>query len=748
MGSTSNAQERQPLLSAFGSVLGTNIIWDRSPHHSFTTEGSANSSDNENNDPLNYRTSIDRGIEDTFAVKKKGKWSTVRKRVRYYLPLFSWITKVRPETMPYDFVAALATVCMLIPQCLAYAHLAHLRPVVGIYSCLVPLFGYTLMGTSPHIVIGPEALISILLGTELVDAYRREIAQNVLEGSIYGVAGGSFGAPPVALSPGGLQAGLAPSGNDIVAEGPEISGDIAMITLLSGVMCFLLGFVRMGYLDVVFSPPLIAGFANAAAITLLTEQFRPLFGLAIAEPIDASTVEKIWIYVRNIDTLDWAVTMYGLGSLAIMTGWRAIKSVYTKNGQNPHLQLIPMPAVVCFLGCLVAWSTNAVERYELPVLGQVDAHFPSVTLPKADVSACLGLASSITLIGIAESLAVAKLYARRRNRAMSPNRELVGLGIANILGSFFGAIPAYGSMPRATLMDAAGGRSMLVSAFMTGMVAVILKSLLPLFTYLPTATMAAIVVSAAIAMFESHELLYSIHMRDFPSFAQNLAVCITTLCLGVKLGIIIGVTVSLLLILKHTTLPKMRMIGRNRQTGALKPITDWEDVEPLQGVLLIRLDEALYFWNTSQLRDWIGRLERYGNMETHPSEKATIPSIEYAVFDVKKVPYLDISGASILLDIVRSYHQKDVIVCFTRIPQASITVFQKSGLLEEVGEEFIFPTIESAINFLDKRGLSVSGSSSNATPRITPGASPRDHTIIIDHHDDDDNTMSTPVRKV
>ncbi|KAJ1549350.1 Solute carrier 26, partial [Cladochytrium tenue] len=286
---------------------------------------------------------------------------------------------------------------------------------------------------------------------------------------------------------------------------------------------------------------------------------------------------------------------------------------------------------------LVALSTLlcGVFRWDklgLDILRDVEGGLMAPRLPAEPASKVryyLLSAVLISVIGFVESIAVAKTYATKYNYSMSPNRELVAIGAANVFGSVFGGWPAFGSLGRSAVNDASGARTQ-VAGFVTGVIILVtIVALLPLFYFLPKAVCSAIIVVAATKLIELHDVVFILKLRAWNDLGLLLLTFLSTLLVSIEVGTLISVGTSLLLVVQHTTKTRIAILGRtyvvDPASGNVKvkfrSISDKAEVERIEGSLVIRVEEGLYFGNTGQLTERLNRVGMYGELGVHPGEE-------------------------------------------------------------------------------------------------------------------------------
>jgi sulfate permease, SulP family len=451
-------------------------------------------------------------------------------RLQRYLPLRGWLHRSDAGSRRADLLAGLTVAAMLVPQGMAYAALAGMPPVTGLYASTVPLVAYALLGTSGQLAFGPVAIVSLLTASTIA---------------------------PLADGDPALYVTLA-----------------ALLALLVGGLQVLLGLLRAGRLTTLLSHPVIAGFTSAAAIVIATSQLDKLLGVSIGRP-------EGWL--ERILALGRAIPEASLATLAV--GTVAIVLLIVGRRLGPK---VPTPLLV------VAITTAAVPLLDLEargvaILGEVPGGLPLPALPSAPLEAIVALlpgAIIIALLSYLEGISVARAIAARTRDRIDPDQELLASGAANLAAGLFQAFPVAGGFSRTAVNHTAGARTPLASLVTAGAVLLALLVLAPLFTTLPQVVLAAVVLVAVAKLVDLREGVHAwrVERTDGISFWVTF---LATLFVGVELGIGIGVATSLVLSLWRVGVP--RITTRPCPTGTVVQLEG--DLLPASGVRLLELLE-------------------------------------------------------------------------------------------------------------------------------------------------------------
>ena len=472
-------------------------------------------------------------------------------RILSFVPLWQQLRTYDASTFRSDLAAGLTVGVMLIPQGMAYALIAGVPPIYGLYAPLVPLVIYALFGTSRQLAVGPVAMISLLIA-----------------------------------------AGVAPlAGSDV----ETYVGLTLLLSLMVGVVRFGMGVLKGGFLANFLSHPVLIGFTSAAAIIIGFSQLKHLIGVDL--PQSNLIVDVIAATVERFDQISGVTVALGIGSIMLVAGLRRL---------SPR---IPGALVVVVLStAVVSWF--GLESLGVRTVGFIPGGLPGPVLPPIDaasIQALVPAALTIALVGFMESIAVGKVYARKHGYAIDPDKELIALGLGNIAGAFFQSFPTTGGFSRTAVNDQSGAKTNVAGLISAGIVGLTLLALTSLFYSLPNAALAAIVMVAVTKLIDVREALrlWKVDRRDF---WLMMLTGVATLVLGIQEGILVGIVMSLVLVVQQSYRPHSAIVGRMPGTTSYRNLKRNPEAIQQPGLLIFRLDESLYFANIEHLKDNIGEL--------------------------------------------------------------------------------------------------------------------------------------------
>ncbi len=556
------------------------------------------------------------------------------------LPLGRQLEGYDREQLGSDLSAGLTVGVMLIPQGMAYALIAGMPPIYGLYASLVPLVVYALMGTSRQLAVGPVAMVSLLVA-----------------------------------------AGVGPlAGGD-----PDRYIALALLlALMVGVIQLSMGLLRFGFLTNFLSHPVLAGFTTAAALIIGASQLRHLFGVDLPNSNHVHEIlGALWGQVGAIHGLTLAMGIVAIGLLVGLKRWRPT---------------FPAALTVVALFTAAVWLLG-LEGAGLRVVGVVPGGLPAPVLPPLDpasVWALMPVALTIALVGFMESIAVAKVYATKNRHEVDPNRELVALGAANLVGALFRAFPTTGGFSRTAVNDQAGARTTVATLVSAAIIGLTLLFLTGLFRTLPTAVLAAIVMVAVANLVNWREAvhLWRVDRQDFWMMAITFA---ATLGLGIEEGILVGVLVSLGALVYETSRPHAAVLGRLPGTETYRNLARHPEAEAPEGVTIYRLDSALCFANVEFLRDQVR-----GLVEADPAPHTF-------VFDFHAVNGVDSTGLHHLEELLGYLARMGIAVYFAGVKGPVMDRLRRAGLDQRIGPDRFFHEVCDAVDEADRIRAPVPG---------------------------------------
>jgi len=505
---------------------------------------------------------------------------------------------------------------MLVPQGMAYALLAGLPPEIGLYASTLPLLAYALLGTSRQLAVGPVAIVSLLTASALAPLYEQ------------GTAGYISAA--------------------------------ALLALLVGAAHLVLGFGRLGFVVNFLSHSVLVGFTAAAAIIIGFSQVKHLLGVSV--PRTDHFHETVTEVLSVIGGTDMTTLAIGLGSVALLL---VLKRVARR---------VP-GALVVVIATTVVVTLADLGSSGVATVGSIPGSLPLFALPdfgSGAIADLLPTALVITLVGFMESIAVAKVYARRHRYDVEANRELVALGASNVTAGLFGGYPVTGGFSRTAVNDSAGARTPLASVITAVIVLITIALLTPLFENLPKAALGAIIIVAVINLVDIAEMRHIAAVKRTDLVGLGVAF-FATLILGIEVGIGVAVVASMLVVFARMSKPHTAVLGRIPGTTSWRNLERFPDAETIPGIDIVRIDAALSFVNSQHVKRLLG--DRAAQLQIEPRA---------LVLDCSGINDIDATGAETLAEILTDLDESPVVLHLCDVKGPVRDVLRRAGLWERL----------------------------------------------------------------
>lgn len=531
-----------------------------------------------------------------------------------------------------DVVAGLTVWAVLVPESIAYATIAGVPPIVGLYAAPAALVLYALLGSSRQLVVGPMSATAALSASVV--------------------------------------------GSVTVAHATDTAALSAALAVVAGAAALTAGLLRLGFLASFISQPVLKGFVVGLALTIIVGQVPALLGV---DGSDGGFPTRVWGAVTALDDVHWLTLAVGGGALAVLLLLRRL------------LPVVPSSLVVVLVGTALTGALG-LDRHGLEIVGSLPSGLPAFALPEVPLAAYGALAAGgagIVLVGFAEGLGAAKTYAARTGDTIDTNRELLGLGGANLTAGLASGMVVNGSLSKTAVNGAAGARSQ-VSGLTAALLTVLtLLFLTGLFEKLPEAVLAAVVIAAVLELVDVHAIreLYGLSTRRLTGiyglaaradFLGALTALLGVLLLGTLPGLLVGVAVSLLLLLYRASRPNIAELGRvPAGRGQWADRARHPGNTPVQDTVVVRVESGLFFANSDRVR------QRILDLVEERGASA-------AVLDAETVPFVDASAVSMLRELAEHLRGRGVAFAVAR------DIGQVRDLLG--GTVPVFPAIDAAVS--------------------------------------------------
>jgi SulP family sulfate permease len=507
-----------------------------------------------------------------------------------------------------------------------------------LYASIVPLLIYAIFGTSRQLAVGPVAMVSLLTATAL--------------GAIEGLS----------IS--------------------EYINYALILALIVGVIQFLLGLFRLGFLVNFLSHPVISGFTSAAALIIGLSQLKHLLGIDI--PRSHHINEILMNAVDSISAINWISFIIGVLGIAIII-------LVKKIGKSLPSQLF---AVIFGIVAVSVFDLDTGVN-SVKIVKDIPSTLPSFNIPSISIETIqllLPMGLTIALVSFMESIAVAKaIQSKHRDYKVVPNQELVSLGLANVIGSFFQSYPVTGGFSRTAVNDQAGAKTTMASVISAILIILTLLFLTPLFYNLPKAILASVIMVAVFGLIDYKEVIH-LWKSDKTDFSLLLVTFFSTLIFGIEKGIGIGVVLSLVMVVFKTTKPHVAVLAKVPGTHFYRNIERFNTLVPNKRMLIFRFDAQIYFANTNYFKETLEELVL--------AKKETL---EIIILDGESINSIDSSGIHMLHEVISSYRNMNIEIAFTGIKGPVRDALEKSGIMKKISYEQCFMSIQEAVDAFEEK---------------------------------------------
>lgn len=575
------------------------------------------------------------------------------------LPCLAWLRHYRwRKDLKADVVAGCTVAVMSVPQSLSYARIAGLPLQFGLYGAFAPVICYALFGSSRHLAVGPVAILSLLLSSSLSE-----------------------------LIPGAKQ-NWDPNDPANPAAQTAYNAAAIQVSVLVGLMYLAVGTLRLGFLIDFLSHSVLSGFTTGAAAVIGISQVKLIFGVHVPRVTSTlSTVTYLVTHIREAQPLEVAM---GLTWLAILL---TMKHVGLRYRRLRFLRPIgPFTVALSSITCVWAFDLN------VRTIGAVPAGLPPLTvsswLPvQVSLKALLQLAATLTMVGLMESIAIAKALASASKQTLDANQELRGLGLANLVGAAFCCYPITGGLARSAVNADAGARSGIAGAVTAAMVGVVLLYLTDLTKFMPLNAMGSIVLAGVSGLlnFRDSKFLWRISKRDWSVWAVSM---LGTILLGPEAGLLISVSLALLFVIYESATPNVVQLGRLPGTRVYRNLRQYPEAEPVQGMMLARVGASIYFANMQYI---VERLRKFTLRAQEAAVAEGRPRVQFIVLDLSPVQHIDASAVRDFFDFAREMADLGVCLVAANPSPHVAAIFERSGLQAALGPQSLFVRVHDAV---------------------------------------------------
>ena len=547
-----------------------------------------------------------------------------------WLPGLRTARRYERAWLRHDLLAGLALATMLVPVGIAYAEASAVSGIYGLYATIIPLLAYAVFGPSRILVLGPDSALAPLI--------------------LAVVASQSGGDPGRAIA---------------------IASAMAVV---AGVVCIAAGLLKLGFVTELLSKPIRYGYMNGIAFTVLLSQAPKMFGFSVDEE---GPLRQAWGFLDGVlsGETNNAALLVGAGTLAtilLLKRWPRLPGV--------------LIAVVGATAAVAAFDLNT--RAEVSVLGMLPQGLPGFSLPRIggeDVSSILLGGLAVALVSFADTSVLSRVYAAKTKTKVDPNQEMVGLGVANLAGGFFQGFPISSSSSRTPVAEAAGAKTQLTGVVGAIAIAVLLVAAPNLLQYLPDSALAAVVIAAALGLFEIRDLVRIYRIQRW-EFWLSIVCFIGVAVFGAIPGIGIAVVIAVIEFLWDGWRPHSAVLGRVDYIKGYHDVTRYPDAKRVPGLVLFRWDAPLFFANAELFCDRVR-----GAVASSPTP------VQWVVVAAEPVTSVDVTAADSIAELDDSLRNERIELAFAEMKDPVKDKLKRFGLFARFGAESFYPTVGEAV---------------------------------------------------
>ena len=550
------------------------------------------------------------------------------------LPGLAWMRRYDRSSLGSDMIAGLTIAAVILPVAMAYGRLAGLPPVAGIYASMLPLIAYALFGSSKHIILGPDASSAALVA-----------------------------------------AAVAPLAQGSVTRYAWLAAALAIET---GLLCLIAGVARLGFIASFLSKPILVGYLNGLALTVIVSQLPAILGIHTSASGFFPELGQIFVEMRHIHPLTLAI---GLGVLVVVwVLWRVAPGT-----PGPLFAVIGATLVVS------VWRLNTLG---VSTIGAIPSGLPALTLPVVtldDMTRLLGDAVGIALLTYSDTILNARAFTTGEGARVDANQELISLGIANSAAGLSQGFPISASGTRTAVNVAAGGKTQLVSIIAAVALALMLLFLTGPLSSFPTAALGAILIVASVRLFDMGTIR-TLARTDWRELLIALVTLIGVLAVGLLEGIVLAIALSLLLLLARAVRPHDAVLGEVAGVDGFQDIEEFPRSETVPGLLVYRFDGPLFFANADHFEHRVHELveDQHG-------------PIEWFLLDAEAVTDIDATAADIVEQVRHDLAQRGILFVIARAKQPLRARLKRVGLFDKIGKPQFYASIRSAVAAFNAR---------------------------------------------
>jgi high affinity sulfate transporter 1 len=532
------------------------------------------------------------------------------------------------EDFKYDFRAGLSVAAVALPVAIAYAELAGFKPIVGLYSCILPLFAYAIFGTSRHLIVNPDAAACAMIAAAVTP-----------------LAGGN----------------------------PELYWSFSVaLAFGAGVFCILASFLRLGALADFLSKPILVGFLNGIAISILLGQIGKIFGFSITS---GGIVPRLIEFISKLHLTQLPTLAVGVGAFAALF---LVKRFVPRVPSSLAAMILAGAAVAAF----------QLQDRGVAILGKVPAGLPPLrwpVFPAEDLPALIGDAAGLALVLFSSGMLTARSFAEKGRYTIDVDREFAAFGVANIASAFSQGFAVTGADSRTAMAASSGGRTQVTGLVAGAAIALVLLFFTQPLQYVPVAALGAVLVFASFDLFDL-STLRRIWKVDKIAFALSIVTTLGVVAFGAIQAILVAVALSLAVFVKLVARPAEEILGRVPGMRGWHSIDRHPGAATVAGLVVFRFSSPITFFNSAYLKQCARR-----------AVQTATPAPSFFVIDAVPIGSIDVTGLYALRDLRAEFAQQGITMLVAGRRTELLDWFRKNGLYRPEFETIFFATLKQAV---------------------------------------------------
>ncbi|GIY11704.1 prestin [Caerostris extrusa] len=626
--------------------------------------------------PLGSNSSFPEKVQSAFRNNVLVSCECVKRCMKSAFPILNWLPDYSIKNDLFlDILTGITLLILHVPQGMAYAQLASVPPIYGLYTSFYPVLIYIFLGTSKHVSIGTFAISSLLAGVE-VDLVHQQ------EKLTYDIA---------------IAANATRNGTMTAADLPMVHDNIqiAMIlTFMVGILQAAMGLCRMGYLTSFMSDEMISAFITGTVIHIFTSQLKPLTGATVMKHAGPFNVLLTWIsFCQGIGTVNYIVILMSSCSLVFLIVVKElVNGIWLKKSKVP----IPAELILVLAGTLVSKYMDLREDFDVDVVGLTPTGLKSPVIPPFELVPKVLTASMIlSIICAATTLSMVIIYAKKHEYDVDTNQELVAYGVGGIFSSFFFCFPSCGSLSRTAMQESSGGKTQLSSLVSCVLMLVVLLVLGPQFEPLPNCVLSAVIVMSLKSML----MYFGDLKRAWGASKLDASVWVVTflsvVCLDMDYGLIIGILFSLITVLFRSQFPETCILGNLPATELYRCVEKYPNVTEIPGSFCTKGQIKYQNDQAAQAEHEKSKIVEHDDQLAFSNYKYDF--LKVIILELSAVGYMDSGGVAMLLQVMREFAVNNIVIYLACVQEPVLESLERQGFFKSVSKDFLFPTVHDAV---------------------------------------------------